>query len=88
MKRAVGEEKHFFSRLYLLTGWDNFLPYMFFGLRLSLQLQFYVSIGVRAGGARGAAAPPNFGQLRFFGQHEKIWAKPVFKDVSMFLLLF
>ena len=24
------------------------------------------SIGVRAGGARGAAAPPNFGQLRFF----------------------
>ena len=45
-------------------------------------------IGVRAGGARGAAAPPNFGQLRFFGQLEKIWAKPVFKDVSMFLLLF
>ena len=39
-------------------------------------------------GARGAAAPPNFGQLRFFGQHEKIWAKPVFKDVPMFLLLF
>ena len=34
-----------------------------------------LSIGVRAGGARGAAAPPNFGQLRFFGQHEKIWAK-------------
>ena len=42
-------------------------------------------IGVRAGGARGAAAPPNFGQLRFFGQQEKIWAKPVFKDVSMFI---
>ena len=39
-------------------------------------------IGVRA------AAPPNFGQLRFFGQHEEISAKPVFKDVSMFLLLF
>ena len=39
------------------------------------------SIGVRAGGARGAAAPPNFGQLRFFGQREEIWAKPVFKDV-------
>ena len=36
------------------------------------------------GGARGAAAPPNFRQLRFFGQQEKIWAKPVFKDVSMF----
>ena len=30
------------------------------------------------GGARGAAAPPNFGQLRFFGQQEKIWAKPAF----------
>ena len=41
-------------------------------------------IGGRAGGARGAAAPPDFGQLRFFGQQEKIWAKPVFKDVSMF----
>ena len=27
-----------------------------------------VDIGVRARGARGAAAPPNFGQLRFFGQ--------------------
>ena len=44
-------------------------------------------IGVRAGGARGAAAPPKFGQLRLFGQQEKIWAKPVFKDVSMFFLL-
>ena len=44
-------------------------------------------IGVRAGGARGAAAPPNFGQLRFFGQQEKIWAKPVFKDVSMFFII-
>ena len=35
-------------------------------------------IGVRAGGARGAAAPQNFGQLRFFGQREKIWAEPAF----------
>ena len=33
-------------------------------------------IGVRAGGARGAEAPPNFGQLSFFGQQQKIWAKP------------
>ena len=33
------------------------------------------SIGVRAGGARGAAAPPKFRQLRFFEQQEKIWAK-------------
>ena len=43
-----------------------------------------MNIGVRAGGARGAAAPPNFGQLRFFGQQEKIWAKLFFKDVSVF----
>ena len=35
-------------------------------------------------GGEGDAAPPNFGQLRFFGQQEKIWARPVFKDVSMF----
>ena len=44
-------------------------------------------IGVWAGGggARGAAAPPKFGQLIFCGQQEKIWAEPVFKDVSMFL---
>ena len=46
-----------------------------------------VGIGVRAGGARGAAAPRKFGQLRFFGQQEKIWAKPVFKDVSMFVII-
>ena len=45
------------------------------------------TIGVRAGGARGAAAPPKFGQLRFFGQQEKIWAKPVFKDVSVFFII-
>ena len=44
----------------------------------------FLFIGVRAGGgARRAAAPPNFGQLRFFGQREKIWAKPVYKDVSI-----
>ena len=40
------------------------------------------------GGEGGCSPPPNFGQLGFFGQHEKIWAKPVFKEVSMFLLLF
>ena len=45
------------------------------------------SIGVRAGGARGAAAPPKFGQLRFFGQQEKIWAKLLFKDVFMFIII-
>ena len=46
-----------------------------------------VSMGVRAGGgggARGAAAPPNFGQLRFFGHQEKILAKLAFKDVFVF----
>ena len=32
----------------------------------------YIRIGVRAGGASGAAVPPNFGQ-------EKIWAESVFK---------
>ena len=42
-------------------------------------LTMIIDIGVRAGGARGAAAPPKFGQLRFFGQREEIWAKPVFK---------
>ena len=44
------------------------------------------AIGARAGGVRGAAAPPNFGQLRFLGQQEKIWAKPTFKDVSCFFM--
>ena len=47
-------------------------------------------IGVRAGGARGPAAPPpppKFGQLRFFGQQEKFWAEPVFEDFSFFFLL-
>ena len=39
----------------------------------------YIRIGLRAGGARGAAVTPNFGQLRFFGQREKIWAESVFK---------
>ena len=43
-------------------------------------------IGVRAGGGgEGATAPPNFGELAFFGQREKIWAKSVLKDVSMFI---
>ena len=37
-------------------------------------------------GGEGDCSPPKFGQLRFFGQHEKIWAKPVFEDVSMFFI--
>ena len=51
-------------------------------IKTALSSQLFKDIGVRA---RGAAAPPNFGQLSFFGQQEKIWAKPVFKDVSMFI---
>ena len=49
-----------------------------------------IAIGLRAGGeggSRRAAVPPNFGQLRFFGQQEKIWAKLVLKDVSTFCLI-
>ena len=53
-----------------------------------LLLEDFKIIGVRAGGARGAAAPPNYEQLRFFGQQEKIWAKPVFKNISMLLYYF
>ena len=45
-----------------------------------------ISIGVRAGGPGGGGGGRGglcFVQLRFFGQREKIWAKPVFKDVSI-----
>ena len=69
--------------MYLVTPGMCFIVYNTI-LFLFLSASF-VTIGVRAGGARGAAAPPNFGQLRFFGQREKIWAKPVFKDVFMFI---
>ena len=55
--------------------------------RAKLLFSLIRPIGVRAGGARGAAAPPKFGQLRFFGQQDKIWAKPVFKDVSVFFII-
>ena len=37
-----------------------------------------VNKGVRAGGGGGGGAR-GAGQLRFFGQQEKIWAKSVFK---------
>ena len=55
---------------------------------LSSTTVFYIGVWAGGGGgmgARGAAAPPKSGQLRFFGQREEIWAKPVFKDVSMFI---
>ena len=40
-------------------------------------------------GARGAAPPPppKFGQLRCFWAAREIWAKPVFKYVSMFFII-
>ena len=40
-------------------------------------------------GSWGLPPPPlpNFGQLRFFGQLDKILAKPIFAKVSMFRLL-
>ena len=45
--------------------------------------------GPGGGGTRGAAAPPNFGQLRCFGLQEKILSKTVFKHVSMiFFIIF
>ena len=43
-----------------------------------------VTIGVRAGGAGGAAAPPNFGQLRFFGQEEKFGQNQFLKKFPFF----
>ena len=61
-----------------------FKGYVFFLFTRVIMMTF-LCIGVGAGGPRGVAAPPNFGQRRFFGQREKIWAKPVFKDVSMFI---
>ena len=42
----------------------------------------------RGGGERGGLQPPpNFGQLRLFGQQEKIWEKPFFKSVSVFFFI-
>ena len=34
-------------------------------------------------GGEGGCSPPKFWATQFFGQQEEIWAKPVFKDVSM-----
>ena len=61
-------------------------------MQKSLERTSQIFIGVRAGGEGGGGGeggcsppPPQFGQLIFFGQQEKIWAKPVFKDVFMFI---
>ena len=43
-----------------------------------------IGIGVRAGGARGAAAPPKFGQLRCFGQQEKFGQSQFLKKFLCF----
>ena len=59
------------------------------GTFLQIQADIYFCVAHRrtGRGGEGAAAPPKFGQLRFFGQQENFWAKLLFKDVSMFLLL-
>ena len=49
-------------------------------------------IGVRAGGGgggwgEGGCRPQKIWATQIFGQQEKIWAKPGFKDVSMFIII-
>ena len=48
-----------------------------------------VRVGGGGGGCKGAAAPrPQIlANSDFLEQREKIWAKPVFKDVSMFFFI-
>ena len=54
-------------------------------LSKTVQLVTFIdNIGVRAGGAREAAAPPNFGQLRFFGQQRKFGQSQLLKTFSCF----
>ena len=47
-----------------------------------------LGIGVRAGGAGGAAAPPNFGQLRFFGQKQKFGQNQFLKKFPRLFFFF
>ena len=64
---------------------------IFFSKFIRPEIKIYVNGSHRrtGRGSEGGCSPPNFGQLRFFGQQEKIWAKPVFKDVSMsFFIIF
>ena len=54
-----------------------------------LSCNFYVQhIGVRAGGAREAAAIPNFGQLRFLGSKRKFGQSQVLKTFPCLLLFY
>ena len=47
--------------------------------------EFEIGIGVRAGGAGGAAAPPkNFGQPRFFGQPRIFGQQEKFRQSQLF----
>ena len=55
-------------------------------LQEELILFSFVKGGVRARGAKGGL-PQIFESHIFWGQQEKIWAKPVFKDVFIFFLL-
>ena len=53
---------------------------------LRFQALFTEDIGVRAGGARGAAAPPKFGQLGFFlGSLRKFGQNQFLKTFPCFL---
>ena len=86
--RAKGSEAILPSLMRMSLLQTNVVPQGWKEWERTLRTGLVPGIGVRARGARGAAAPPNFGQLRFFGQQEKIWATPVNKDASMFILLF
>ena len=48
------------------------------------KLLYYHRRTSRGGGRGGLQPPQSLGNSDFFGQQEKIWAKPGFKDVSMF----
>ena len=46
------------------------------------KMKVNVNIGVRAGGARVAAAPPQFGQLRFFLGSKRKFGQSLFLKTS------
>ena len=53
-----------------------------------LTTSYYLLLNAQAYGPRGRGGlqpPTNFGQLRFFGQREKIWANQFFKTFPCFL---